>query len=875
MTNKSAIFNIKPKIDDTEFNQKIQAMERRINSLGRFGGIGGSTSQPGSISSYQGDTSTTFGKAAQQAFNRQSQQELQGMKRKFNEMEMERSKEEKFLQKKERSLKIIEEKQKRNLELTERETDLLEKQEKYYKGINRQNEILTQAKRLDPNLEGFKGAETSSGGGPGGPGDQQGMMAKFGGMLRALMGSAVFQGAMNVGTTLYEEQFVTRDRRMQQYRGQASRLASREMYEAASGTASDAYAFADERARAMGMAAQERDRQSNLDLVRGAGGGAAGALIGGAAGAALAPAAGIAGAKMGAGAGAFLGPVGAMVGGIAGGAIGYGGAIVGGALGGGYLGAGERGRARLFDQERYNQMSVSEMMQNRASIEADLIAQDPEKKIARDFFRSNLSNMVDMQRRTGIRQDKDYFGKRDSTGKLLFGETDPITGEPIETKGFLPTQMEAGMQYGGRMLRMQDIENQVRTIQDAGGTTGGAQLSGFAAAMQRQTGMSNVGGTLGRMMGASGLGAEGTESAFKKLMVEAVAQGVDISKMPKEMERMTAMTAQLASAGGGFSESAVRAMGMGLGGLSQTEIQAAGTAFQEFESTSKESEGFEGQLGFGFLLGDKGAKAFGKDAIKKIRGDHKLMSMVNQYSAADLEKDPALRKGMARAMGISEEELVNAMDELGTFKQTRSTEEAEALGRLGEMRKGKTVQQIKELETGESEEAQEYQKLMFTAQKERAATRGKQFTRKGAAEREATLSLIGGKMAEQDERRDMEGVPEMLKRPDARAGAAFDVDKALKTKITGAAGEAELDAQARQDQYKVGLMGDRMGDFEKAAEAVTGAGTKFSTVFDAVSKALDENGGKMNDTLEKLTEQLEKMSEQMSSNGYVSAKSGG
>src|SRR5690606_5410102 len=90
----------------------------------------------------------------------------------------------------------------------------------------------------------------------------------------------------------------------------------------------------------------------------------------------------------------------------------------------------------------------------------------------------------------------------------------------------------------------------------AGATSEGARsLTGSALQFQRNARLGNAQQVMGQLSG-TGMESSKTDQSVIKLMSEAVKLGVNTSTMPQEMQRMVGVTAQLASAGGGFSESA-------------------------------------------------------------------------------------------------------------------------------------------------------------------------------------------------------------------------------------------------------------------------------------------------------------------------------
>jgi hypothetical protein len=718
--------------------------------------------------------------------------------------------------------------QKQRLDYLKQENDLLK--EKHRQTLSIAAETQKALDKMAPAAVAAGGA--AGGGGPGGPmptgsgGSGGGMERMFSGLLAKVSAAAVVNGALNTAAQAYSDFVVTRPRLMEQYKGSAMQGAGRDMRESFSGRGSDASFYASERAKAFGMAVNERNSQENLDKANAYKKLGAGAAAGGAAGAYYGT--------------ALAGGVAALTGGL--GALGApliigGSTAIGAGIGGimGYAGSSSRERAAIFDNDKYKKMSMAEMMQNREGIEASMIMQDPTRAYARDSFIKDYKGMSDYERSTGIRTNEGMYGEQ----------------------GFLQSQMRKGQAYGGGALTQEDVMAQTAAIYGAGGSTAGASMSGMAGSVNRQFGIKNAGSVMGGLMGQGGLESGATTTAaYRVLMTEAVRSGVDASKMPQELERFTQVAAQLATAGGGFSGGMAELMTAGTMGTSLGQQQAGASAAQEFQGTAKSSEGIEGQIGYSFLLGSKGADAFGSEAIAKIRKSPELMAVMNQYSAEDLESDPALLKGLARQLGIDPEKLLDAKRQMDVNKQTRATPGEGAMQELGEFTKGKSNQEIQDLSTGDSAAAIEYQNLYTSASNKMTTERGKDFSGKGTFARAARIGLVSRTQA---------GIS------DDGGAAELSIDEQA-VKPQASASEKEIMIEAKGQMERINNMSKYLDSFGDAAERSSKYANQFAFMLESVDKALKENGPAMTDELKDITIQLQKFSDSLSSRGFHSTK---
>lgn len=738
-------------------------------------------------------------KYAAQTFARTSQTMLRQ-----DQMELEKQRREEFqaMLRKQRELKTIEKAEGDITREKEKQIRLLREE------INLSSQRIMKMDRLKQEIGerlGIPGAGGGAGQPPGQPPvpptpEREPMsQAAIRRIVQAIGINTIVQGALNTATYMVE-----RERNMLQNQAGAAQIAARPLLAGIQGRGAESLFFGAERLKAAQMAVQEQQGQRGLDFAK----------IG----------AGIAG---GAAAGTLIPGVGNVVGAIAGGVGAFAGTMA----------FSDRLRARLFDQNMYTQMLTREGMQK---FEANLLAQqqlNPMKGIAFEGMAGNYQDFIGLQRGLGL-GDVGLFGEFDKEGNRL-------------SEGMLRTQMMRG---GGSPFTRQNIEQNISQMISGGASTEMARgMGGRAAMFQRNMLQQNAPQILAQLS-AAGMGAQQSEEAFKKILSEAVKIGVDTSKMPQEMQRMSAVAVQLATQGGGFSQSMVQDFMRNLTGTSQVQIQAAGTVSQEMEKRSKASEGLTGMLGYAFLQGPRGEKAFGKEGAQKIKGDWKLMKLLNKVSAKDLEQDPALRKFLASDIGISEEALMKAVPEMGLFKQTELSEQeraAQALSDVVGFRTGAALEEALVTEKG----SEAYGNLI----KELMATDTLDPMGRGAAERRALTIGLGRATGGQFRGG---GVEDQL--------AAMSVEKQLETQRITA-------PEAFAGQVATGQMTEITAISQNAKELLESA-KMYSEARDVDRRIFEkfrEHAEKSADALEIFRDQLVQVVESMQEKGIVTAQPSG
>lgn len=648
------------------------------------------------------------------------------------------------------------------------------------------------------------------GGGSGGGGDDGGPVDLFkkylSRMSMAAGAAAIYKGGMNAWSDS-----ITRDRVMNSNIAASATMGSREMREGMSGQGSRGMFWMSERQKAMRSATTEGDRQRNHDLVSAGVKGAAGAAAGGYAGLV---GGGVLGAKIGGGIGAMFGGVGALPGAVIGAGVG----ALGGAIGGAYLGGqattSERDRARLFDQKKYNTMKTKEDLENYEQELASAKAKDPRRQLAREYFEQNSDQIAAMQKLTGSGTDREYLG-----------------GDNV---GILQRQMKYGGQFGGTNFSQQTIEQQMQALASGGAMTEGVrELGGAAATYNRQFNLSNAGQTMGRMQGNTGANSSLTDMAYQRLMTEAVRLGVDTSSMPRELEKMTQITAELTTAGGVNAEGMSDLFAGALTGYNNKAQEAAATSAEGYKQTGKEAGGWEGQMGMGFLQGSRAKELLGSRKLSAME-----MNTLNQTSAAELDEAGLARMAKTYTGGDTEK-MKKLLEEKDKYKQGRTGAEDEAAKNLGEYLKKSGVKTPEDLEKAISTD--EGAKLYENLRTQKGAAKGDFFSR-SQVQQKSDLILEASQAAD-------------FKPGTTMEIAAGKVEEQKKKGETRAA-YVEEGARATGDMARIEALNENLESFKTAAKGYTAAAVEYNKQFELVIEAT-KKGAKGMDEVAKHLEELD------------------
>lgn len=808
--------------DDSAIDQSVQRLQQKLKQMNQ------SSAQIQNIQE-TGGTLSKRAEYAQKAFQKSSVDILQ---RESRELEQKQRKESLGLLEKQRELRKIEIAEGAITKEKQRQMDLLKEE------INLRSQKIMDLEatkqKIDQQIKSTTGGDGGATGGAGG-GAGQAASGGFMSFLRKLGGAALLSGGLNAAAAIGGD-INTRRAALTRAEGGAAFGASRDMREVYGGRGSDRFFFANERAQAANIIRDEYEDKRKLSVLGAGGRAVGGGVVGGVTGAGIGSA--IGGTIGGIGA---LG-IGAMTGGIGlatGGAMIAGGAKLGGWLGagagallGGSMAMGREGRTAIFDPERFNKEQLAQAMKDREGLEMALMMKDPRKMLGREQFNKNVDRYSAFQRQIGL-GDEEAFGER----------------------GFVQTQMNQGKEFGGTLFQEADVMAAYQGLRGSSGLTQSRELTGRAAALQRQFGIENAPEQLGRMMGQSGMGVGETEDAFKKIMAEAVSMGVDATKMSAEMQNFTTIASELATQGGGYSKLVAQQLAGAGGDFSAARLGAARSEFAEFEQRAGAGAGLEGQLGWGFLMGDKGEKAFGKDLMGKIRQNPEMMNVLNQMSASQLEKSGQLQ-GFAEMLageGATEEDIKGISDRL-----LSGTREKDISKQSRTQRGEDLLRKYKEgVERAGGEKAfmatREGRAISSQLFLERGASYGSDFIQQGMQRTMAEFSMGSGITSK------------------AGAGDLSKIEEAMRAS-TGRAAEEEKGSRAVGEMLRINEMAKLSEDFIKAAKKNNEGAEIVGAQFDKLAKTIEKKNGDLEAVLTTLEKQMESLTDKMAESGMVVVK---
>lgn len=792
MSNDKEI-RIRAVLDASTFDKGVKEIQDKLKKLTQEQNQGiGTTKQLGK--------DTVLGKYATAAFGDFSKETQQQMERMYQAQRREAVNQSITMKGKEAELakmaKIdgeLTKQQKERIENLKKEIDLLKEKQRIT--LNTAAETQKALDKMKP-AAGDGGAGVGGGGGPQPtPEPVNNFRNMLTGMLKQIGVAAIIKGAINTSVQGIED-VISRDRKIGMMNAASFNMASREMREDFQGRGSRGMFFLSERERAMRAAAQEQSSQSTLETAKAWGGTA---LQG------IGAATGILTGWTGIGAGVGLGLMGA-----------------GTALKGGIIGD-ERTRAAMFDREKFRSLMTKEGMEKYEQNLAAEKAKDPRRMLAQEYFEQNRADLAGMQKLMGLDTDADLFG-----------------GGGV---GLLQRNMRAGGQYGGVNFNQQTIEQQMAALASGGAMTSGIRdLSGAAGVYNRQFNLSNAGQVMGRMQGNTGMNSSLTDLAYQRILTEAVRLGVDASTMPRELEKMTQITAELATSGGVNATGMVDLFGAGLAGYGQKAMSAAAGAAQTYRSTAKEAGGWEGQMGMGFLQSGQAKALLGGKTLSA-----KDMNYINQLSAAEMSEEDFQRVG--EYLGIDAGSAKKLIQEKDKYKQGRTAGEDKAYKDLGEFLKGKTPeQQLEAITTGAGA------KLFTAAQATRGQTQG-DFLQKDQATQRAEILLQANTAAGNAPAMDF----------DIAAGKVA----AIKGRKEGRAAYVEEGAEATGDMARMDALNEQLDNLKNAARNHTKYAEEYNKQFELMVNATKAGANAMEAVANQLTGLEQKIRENDALNGGI------
>ena len=790
MSNDKEI-RIRAVLDASTFDKGVSEIQEKLKKLTQ-------QQAQGSGSAKTLGKDSVLGKYAQQAFgdfSKESQKQLETMyqtqrREAVNQSITMKGKEAELAKMAKIDGEMTKQQKERNENL-KKEIDLLK--EKHRLTLNTAAET---QKALDKMKPAGSGGGDGGGGGGGQPAQDpaSGFKNALGNMIKQVGVAALIKGAIN-GTVQVIDDVITRDRKIAMNNASSLNMASREMREDFSGRGSRGMFYLPERQRAMAAAAREQGSQSTMDTAKSWGGTA---LQG-----------------IGIGTMALTGWTGIGLG------VGAGLAGAGTALKGGIIGD-EKSRAAMFDRTKFNSMMTKEGMEKYEQNLASEKAKDPRRVMAQEYFEQNRSNIATNQKMLGM-NDADYMG----SGGV----------------GIMQRNMKYGNQYGGVNFNQDTIQQNMAALAQGGAMTEGiGGMAGQASTYNRQFNISNAGQSMGKMQGNTGMNSSLTDMAYQKVLTEAVRLGVDASKMPRELEKMTQFAVELQTSGGVNATGMGELFGSGVTGYNQKALSSAAGAAQNYVQTSKDSGGWEGQMGMGFLQ----SKA---ESIVGRKLTTKEMNMINQTSGAELDENGIQR--IADQLGIDPAKAKELMKQKDQYKQGRSAEEDKAYSDLGEFLKGKTPDEINESLKGGAGG-----KLYTQAQMARGQSRG-DFLQKDQASQMAEIVTQAQTASGNAPAMDF-----------ATADEKMQAQK--KAKETRAA-YIEEGSEATGDMTRMDALNEQLDALKNAARNHTKYAEEYNKQFELMVTATKAGASAMESVALNLTELQKKIDQENAANGVHSA----
>jgi hypothetical protein len=764
---------IKASLDNSQFDQQIKQMEQKLTQMKKTSDIYSQASK--STGTLGENTKAFFGD-----FNRDSINRLREM---FNQNNQKLMSEAKDLQNKQKELSKLQSIEK---VLNQNQADRLKMLKQEVETIKQRNQLLVTEQTMIQKAATQIGAEAKDFGNP--PTTKQAPTgadanSMFKKLLYGVSVNAIVQGALDAGRYVIE-----RDRKLMSEQAQGVGIATKVAKQFYAGQGTDMAFWMPEKLKAMAMAQKEQSRASKWDWAKLGGAAVGGATVG----------AGVGGSTLGA---ATLG-VGALPG-----------AIIGGVMGGiGGLGtamlSSDKLKARVFDQPMYRAMQSKEGMQKYEQNESSLQALDPNHLLARNYWNENGQNLYGMQRQLGATEKGFFGGKGDK----------PWLSKQIGVSG----------------TNQETIQDTLSQMLGAGGTTQGAnQLTGISARFGQRFFQENAGQVMGRLTSGGigqGMGGEAFDTkmtdSYKRLMSEAVKIGVDLSTMPRELERFTDITSQMIAQTG--NEGVGSLLSAAMPGTSQLAMQSGQSAVQDLSSRLGSGEGFEGQLGYGALNETKD--------LSRLSVNEK--QLLNSLPLDQITADNPLLQSAANKLGKPIDTIVEQALTAAKEKVAISTGAEEALNQWGAATKGMKGKDIGQFIKAGGETGQ-----YITAASEYFSTgrgpSGKNWNKDLAATNLGARVLDGS-------------ASEM-----AYYGQGSEASKILGGDLKGGVGAEE--ARARGTAQSAGLEASAkyLDEFRKAAQNTTATTVAFSAAFAELSKIV-KNGGEAFEAYNKL---LKKYSE--------------
>lgn len=295
--------------------------------------------------------------------------------------------------------------------------------------------------------------------------------------------------------------------------------------------------------------------------------------------------------------------------------------------------------------QAYNSQMAKDFAENfQASLDAEQKT-NPLKKLAAQSYGENLSGYLQSQRAMGL----DYNSFHGQGGYR----------EKAINAGFTD-QMASGMS---------------NEILGAGGSTRMARDSVFGLNMQRNMNMTNSGQVLGTL--SSGIGDNAsTRQATIKILAEGMRQGLNDSEFTEENRKFTQAAAEIISKSGAATGADFERLSKGFGEFLPEKttkgLEAAKTAYDEFQEVSSSTTGARGVMRAAGFMKDKNLSKL--STIEK----QALMQVPDQ----DLNENNMLVKGLADKYGIPVSDFKQSVQNVNEGSFSRFKEHDEIRDRL-------------------------------------------------------------------------------------------------------------------------------------------------------------------------------------------------
>jgi hypothetical protein len=314
--------------------------------------------------------------------------------------------------------------------------------------------------------------------------------------------------------------------------------------------------------------------------------------------------------------------------------------------------------------KQYNSVLAKEFADNFQNALQSEQQSNPLKRLAAQSYGDNFQGYLQSQRGLGLN-----YGSFHGAGGFR---------ERSINAGFTDQQ---GMAMSGEIL-------------GAGGSTRAARDSVFALQLQRQ-GMTNAGQMMGSLSGSMG-DSQAAQQALIKVLAEGTRLGFDNSAYAEENRKfsqtLTDIVSRTGARGGSDVNAVTGSFGRFAGDRTNQGIEAAKTAYEQYQQISSETTGPRGVMrAAGFMRDQNLSKIsmIGKNALMQIREE-------------DFNEQNPVVRAAAREAGLSVDDLRKRVQGVNENSQSRFKKADEARNSVRDYMSGNKIGQMNE---------EEYQKL--------------------------------------------------------------------------------------------------------------------------------------------------------------------